>query len=357
MKSYASQRSYPSHKNKEGLPSGMGYILKLAASPEYQWIAAAGKNDSNYIHVIDPTTLKLLSICGENGKAHDSTICDLKGIESSLIASCSRDGTFKIWDVRTSTLPVWSQRISNDKQDAEVNAIDCNNSTIAVGKDSEIALFDLQTRKSHFCYNEMHSAPVTSLKFKPECQNLLVSGSEDSMLCVMDIFDLNNDDEGQSPSLAMNTENGVRDIRVFNDAIFAFSATETISVWNFEGAKLHEMQSLHEHPLITHDGSLGYAIDVFRSPDGSAHVLGGSSSGCLALLDIAERTDSIIATFRSEGVHTEVVRTALLNPSGQIFTGGEDGVLAEWVSQPDWNVTTSNFGPAQLEKKSKMAPY
>ena len=335
-------------------PKDSEYNLSLAINPNYQNVLCVGKSLVNYAKLIDKCTLRCLVSLG-GSFAHSATITDVRFFSETVAATTSRDGTFRVWDLRTPLGPAWTERLSTDSTDAEVNSI-CSNGDMVVGSccKSEVFLYDWRKQKKFFTYSEIHFEPVTTIDFLTGRANMLVSASEDGLINILNITDLDNDDQGQSPWVAMNTGNGVRDFTIVDSNIFAFSPVEGISVWDFSGNKIWGNESLRDHPLMAHDGSVGYIIDAHQVP-GMANpaILAGSSSGNMALFSINGDDLDLCASFDSPG-HHGVVR-ASLHHGNNFVTAGEDGQIISWTHS---DLSANLYQPTRDNQRPvRSSPY
>ena len=348
---YACKQTFPSTKDFRH----SGYVLHLASSGGA--LIAAGKSSTNYLHIIEKATFQLVTSLGGRD-AHSDTICDVEALDKFTAASCGRDGLVKIWDSRQPSREVWSCKAAHASKDAEVNALASSGDLLAVSSGSQAKIFDIRTKGLYHEYTELHSEAITGMQF--QSSRLLVTCSEDGMIAVADVYDLQNEDEGQAPLVAMNTQGGLRGLRVFDNTIFAISATESLSVWNLDGTPRSEfdtVEKIRSHPLLDIDGSMGYIIDIYDEPGVGYTVLAGSSRGDALLANISKPDLPVVASFRSEGGHTEVIRDAVRDEHGHIFTGGEDGKIIQWTLCDISATPSYSLGPSDINRKNRPAPY
>jgi WD40 repeat protein len=334
MAFYSQTACFPKAKD-----SGLGYVLNFAACVGSPHFATAGiKHSTNYISLIDTSRFSVCITLGQ-GSAHDSTICDLQMIDFQTIASCSRDGSFRLFDIRQPQDAIWIHQVSTCRSDAEVNSISVYETTLAVTVDSVIALFDIRQRKCFFEYSDLHHEPVTKLRIVDE--KILISAGEDGLINIVDYTDLKKDGDGQTPIVVMNPGEGIRSFSILNTLICSISSTEAVSIYNLSGEPYCDMvgqSSFRDNPLIASDGALGYILNVSVYDSGYS-VLCGSNSGTQALLDLD--TGRVIAGF-SDG-HSGVVR-ASMTLGDDILTGGEDGKIILWSCQSDLYIGVGSEG-------------
>ena len=348
---YVGKKTFPGQKQS----SQSGYVLHLTSSDSH--LIAAGKSTVNYLNVIDKSSFQLVTTLGGK-EAHTDTICDVDALGNSTYLSCGRDGFVKIWDSRQPLREVWSSKVSHAQKDAEVNAVAASGDLLAVSSGTHVKVFDMRTKALYHEYTELHSEPITGMQF--QSRNILVTSSEDGMIAVADVYDLKNEDEGQAPIVAMNTQGGLRGLRVLDDTIFGISATESLSVWRLDGTPLLNVGSgdtIRTHPLLAVEGSLGYIIDIFNIPGVGYAALAGSSRGDMILADLSKEDVPLIATFRSDGGHTEVIRDSARDDQGRLFTGGEDGKIIQWSLEEPSITSADGLGPAEATRRNRAGPY
>ncbi|KAF4707778.1 WD repeat-containing protein 89, partial [Perkinsus olseni] len=189
------------HADKKG-----GYVFRICLLPSSIAVASqqrVGARINSVIRVLDEATLAEISLLPA---CHDQPITDLQVIPGSQgqgLVSCSRDGTAKLWDLRSSGgQPVVTIAASNNKKDAQIFGASVNaDNTLAVGVDSEVLLYDINSGKKgpYFTYTDAHMDIVNCVKFHPTRTNLCMTGGEDTLINVLDVTDLHNEDDGQAP--------------------------------------------------------------------------------------------------------------------------------------------------------------
>ncbi|KAF4716619.1 WD repeat-containing protein 89, partial [Perkinsus olseni] len=287
------------HADKKG-----GYVFRICLLPSSIAVASqqrVGARINSVIRVLDEATLAEISLLPA---CHDQPITDLQVIPGSQgqgLVSCSRDGTAKLWDLRSSGgQPVVTIAASKNKKDAQIFGASVNaDNTLAVGVDSEVLLYDINSGKKepYFTYTDAHMDIVNCVKFHPTRTNLCMTGGEDTLINVLDVTDLHNEDDGQAPKVTISAEDSVRSVCAAGpagDLLVASTCTEKLQVWNAgtaqraaastgTGEELTDLASpvfdnyatvcletsgIREHPLLRAVGSteedvqLGYIIDV-----------------------------------------------------------------------------------------------
>ena len=332
----------------------LGYILHISSGQSNDYIAIAGKSSENYIELLDTRNLKCITRLNGSSGANSQTICDIKIHDENKILSCGRDGYLKIFDMRAGTQEAWSQRLSPNNTDADVNSLDISDRLVAVGVDANVMVFDIRRQTPYFKFGELHSEPVSSIRFYSN--DKLASGSEDGTVALVDLLDLKNEDNGQSPEIAFNTNDGIRSILICNRRFYVFSATESLSVWSSLGALECNFFNIRHHPLLSSDGSLAYLIGIVIE-DNQIEILAGSSSGRLLALDIAN-SDLPVKTFFEGNQHDGVIRCCLHQRNGMILTGGEDGILFGWSFKDKFEYCNRYINSKdKKDNKTRYLPY
>ncbi|KAF4710492.1 WD repeat-containing protein 89, partial [Perkinsus olseni] len=329
------------------------YVFRICLLPSSIAVASqqrVGARINSVIRVLDEATLAEISLLPA---CHDQPITDLQVIPGSQgqgLVSCSRDGTAKLWDLRSSGgQPVVTIAASNNKKDAQIFGASVNaDNALAVGVDSEVLLYDINSGKKgpYFTYTDVHMDIVNCVKFHPTRTNLCMTGGEDTLINVLDVTDLHNEDDGQAPKVTISAEDSVRSVCAAGpagDLLVASTCTEKLQVWNAGTAqRCLETSGIREHPLLRAVGSteedvqLGYIIDVqYDAANNRLYVVGGSTNGnvvCCELLDTATlATHGVFHTGLGDEGHEGVVRSAVLDTTrGSVFTGGEDGAVVRW---------------------------
>ncbi|KAI8610792.1 WD40-repeat-containing domain protein [Chytriomyces sp. MP71] len=148
---------------------------------------------------------------------HESSIEDLQWspAEESVFASCSADGTIRIWDVRTKN----KAQISWKAHGSDVNVMSWNRLTdylLASGSDNgEFSVWDLRTVAASAGSKALptpaasfhwHAKPVTSIEWHPaESSVLAVSGEDDQVT----LWDLALERDAEEEPMMANVAGGV----------------------------------------------------------------------------------------------------------------------------------------------------
>lgn len=309
--------------------SQTGYIFKLAVSGDEK-SGLVATQDRCLRHI----DLESLALKFEFQAAHESTITDIQPVSQGIWVSASNDGLCKVWDVRQPD-PVVSIKVSNDNRDAPVFAASVSSSgTCAVACGPEIHLFKFGEWKKMFTYTDSHFDTVSCLTFShlPGQADILVSGGDDGLVNIYNTTDLVNEDNGQCPMITFNTEDSVRSVLLTRKNLFAFSTTESVSIWDPQtgGRACPKMDEFRVHPLLSSEET-GWAYIVGVDAIGSK-LIAGNSEG--SLVEFNMNDSSVSRMF--DKTHSGVVRSCAYLTNGCILTAGEDGYLYEWSSSPSF---------------------
>ncbi|ORY41999.1 WD40 repeat-like protein [Rhizoclosmatium globosum] len=147
---------------------------------------------------------------------HTSSVEDLQWspTEESVFASCSADGTIRVWDIRTRN----RAQLSWKAHTTDVNVITWNKLTdrlIASGSDSgEFSVWDFRTVASNLSQKQpttpaasfkWHNQPITSIEWHPaESSVLAVSGADDQIT----LWDLALERDAEEEPMVANMKEG-----------------------------------------------------------------------------------------------------------------------------------------------------
>ncbi|KAJ3074788.1 ribosome biosynthesis protein rrb1 [Podochytrium sp. JEL0797] len=166
---------------------------------------------------------------------HSGSIEDLQWspAEESVFASCSSDGTIRVWDVRTRN----KAQLSWKAHSTDVNVISWNKLTdrlIASGSDSgEFSVWDFRTLSSAISTKspitpaasfKWHNEPITSIEWHPAESSVLAVSSADDQVTLWDLA-LERDAE-EEPMVASMKE-GVK-VEVPPQLLFIHQGQESV---------------------------------------------------------------------------------------------------------------------------------
>lgn len=263
------------------------------------------------IRLIDANQLRLTS-CLTGAHSAPVTSCSFLNHNSSILITSSQDGSIKLWDLREkaherpanaaarSTLQIAPS--GSREADMWALAVRGDDQLIAASFKNWIKGFDLrvicsgsaassvdgeQRTKGHkrskrlLWDMQVHGDVVAALQFHPRYPHLLVSGGEDSLVCMSDTTAAGRDgDSDSTPVACFSQERAVKGLSLVGpeaSCICIRSAMEDVGLWQVEGLKAHcndsagvvsvqrraEWLSVRSHPAIREGDSSGYVVDVF----------------------------------------------------------------------------------------------
>jgi ribosome assembly protein RRB1 len=134
--------------------------------------------------VVDP-----IPYTGHNGSVED---IQYSPTEESVFASCSTDGTIKIWDTRATSKH--GGMLSEKVHEMDVNVISWNTQVsflLASGSDDcSFKIWDLRAFKSTTpvgWFKSFHTAPISAIEWSPHDESVLCVSSEDDQISLWDL--------------------------------------------------------------------------------------------------------------------------------------------------------------------------
>lgn len=250
-------------------------------------------------------------------QAHSApvTSCSFFHKNHQLLVTSSQDGAIKLWDFRTqlhaSSWPalesvkvqvappgsrkadMWGLAVRGDDQvfaasfknsvrGYDVRAVCSGPRGNMVVRKEERQLSKYKRGKRLLWELQVHGDVVTALQFHPVHPNILVSGGEDSLICLCDTAALDGTDNNDvSPVACFSQERAVKSLSLLGpgaSCICICSAMEDVGLWQVEGldgycreaagqeVSVHrraEWLSVRSHPAIREGDSSGYVVNVF----------------------------------------------------------------------------------------------
>ncbi|KAJ1983380.1 hypothetical protein H4R33_004771 [Dimargaris cristalligena] len=292
-------------------------------------------------------------------KFHTKTIQHIQAVpgQPQALISASDDGRVALWDLRLATEthgpvqvftappPAYAQ--SKPSQAPAMLAADISRSghlLVAGTEYSEstleaaVSFYDLRQaadRSVVQVYRESHGDDVTQVKFHPLHHHILLTGSEDGLLC---LFDTQQADEEDAITAVGNTSSTVNRAGWFGPSaefIYSLSPLENFSLWSVQSDGLdpvHQWSDIRRFggPSWTPD----YAIDCHYNPRTQRlFLLTGSHEGQVQSFHVGA-DDVQLCQVLNHG-HAELVRAAIYSPDqAALISGGEDSRLTTWSNIP-----------------------
>ena len=282
-------------------------------------------------------------------------ITDLYQIDANQMISSGMDGTVKLYDVRTnnnnSSSPVMTMVLANKEQALSVS-LGFGNTLAAVGSHkSNIHFYDMrQSNTLVGSYVDAHTEEVTKVRFHETNHNILLSGSEDGLVC---LFDTQQPSEEAALVSVCNVQSSIRQVGYFaQDGIYVLTGSESMSLWHgptaqrlvdFSSSSPSYTTNLRTELSKQASMDIHYFIDAHHDPDkGLLQLVAGNDDGNIAIFVVSPT--NIIHTHTLLGGHRGVVRSISWPSPYTCITAGEDARLVEWNLHPTTTTTTNTQG-------------
>eukprot|EP00419_Tripos_fusus_P025781 CAMPEP_0172727850 /NCGR_PEP_ID=MMETSP1074-20121228/91905_1 /TAXON_ID=2916 /ORGANISM="Ceratium fusus, Strain PA161109" /LENGTH=378 /DNA_ID=CAMNT_0013555031 /DNA_START=56 /DNA_END=1192 /DNA_ORIENTATION=- len=323
------------------------YIFRLCCNCDNTLLAVA--TSENTVCILDPATLQ--PACGLQG--HTDMVEDLAFYQGSapLLASCSHDGSARLWDVRASPCAVRTFEVANSREVYSCS-VGRGDTALACTASEKVYLFDLAQGKRLCTYKECHTDVVNHVRFHPVRSTILFTGAEDNLIVALDTNEANED---QALLGIIPTDECVRSFTFVGpdrNTVCSASTLEDVRIWDLSeesfGSRRAEFVGLRDNPLLVTEESGGYVIEAFYDqPSGQVFVLAGAGdAGKVLLFRTTPAGMEPAAVFTSHGEssaqlqgHTGIIRSAICMPGGTILTAGEDSMLCAWREGPSLGTT------------------
>ncbi|KAH9609856.1 hypothetical protein KSS87_010783 [Heliosperma pusillum] len=355
----SSTSSFKRYALKNSIQTNFGddYIFQI--TPKEDWSSMAVSLSNNAVKLYSPETGQYLGECrGHTSTINEIAFGDSSANSSSLLHSCSSDGTIRIWDSRT------FQQVSvlhaGPSQEVFSFSFGGANNLLAGGCKAKVLLWDWRNKKQVACLEESHTEDVTQVRFIPGSQNKLLSASVDGLMCIFDTTgDINDDDHLESVSL------------------LTVSLLSVLFIWDWKEenaiADFQEARSMASNGWTRDD--IDYFIDCHSSSeDDRLWVIGATNAGTIGYFPVNYNNARAVGSPEAilEGGHAGIVRSIVPTSnlskqyvSKSIFgwSGGEDGRLCCWLSDETsdvnraWISSTLALKPTKTRKKVRHQPY
>lgn len=348
------------------------YVLSIASQPGDQTsscVAAALSNQS----IIQYDTHNN-QVVHRIEKAHDGPISEIcffpsdyyglganGGGPSNLLISASRDGTVKLFDLRSrSTSAAIISKLQLPNEQALTVSLGFGGTLAAVGTNkARISFFDFRYTSGNAPggqwmgnYVDAHTDEVTRVRFQtvsdPTSQQqktVLATASEDGLLS---IHDPSQPSEEAALVSVLNIGSPLRDIGFFGpsyEGVYALTGNETMSVWHWDSAQKisdcggHELRGLLTNAVVANHAA-NSEVDAVEYlvgcewktiPDSTSapalHLIAGNSLGDGYMFRVDANQITPVAQLK--GGHKGCIRDFCWS-TGRMITGGEDARICEW---------------------------
>ena len=298
-------------------------LSKNASNPPCLQHIVSGRVTTDVCCVDAESTLNLIDVNDlrcirtvQNAHASPVTSCCFFNNNSHVFITCSQDGSIKIWDFRQKSLSIpgkaeaeatlqvapagsqeadmWALAVRQDDnvfatsfknwvKGYDVRAV-CSNLGCAETAQGTNYSGNRKRAKKLLWDIQVHGDLVTAVRFHPLYPHLLISGGEDSLVCITDtsaLKSLSNGAEEIAPVSCFSQECAVKDLVLLGpeaSCVCIRSAMEDVSLWQVEGLAEYcsgagadgvnvrrraEWLSVRSHPSLREGDSSGYVVDVF----------------------------------------------------------------------------------------------
>ncbi|RFU31308.1 hypothetical protein B7463_g5038, partial [Scytalidium lignicola] len=266
------------------------------------------------------------------------------------IASCSADGTIKIWDAITGK---HMRTLEGHLAGVSTIAWSPDSKSLASGSDDKtIRLWDRATGKPYPAPLLGHHNYVYSLAFSPK-GNMLASGSYDEAVFLWDLRA-----RRQMRSLPAHSDPVVHEdnppvttVRFSPNGkyILAFTLDSCVRLWDYISGTCKKTYQGHRNLKYALGGTFGYGVGS-QEDEAEAFIVSGSEDGDIFFWD-AKTKEVIQRVSGHEGVVCWVDTSP--GPGGTVVSGGLDGTVRVWVDVPEEdqqeNTTKSNTLATNLD--------
>jgi len=362
------------------LSNDPAYVLNFAtqeSSAEYpQGLFAASISGTNEIKIYSKDTFcSLASLVGHSERV---TAIKFDLLNSDIIWSSSLDGTLRCWNIKEKTNHIFS------KKDIGYTALDvnCDGTILAVGMESidqdlieekekknssvTVEFWDIsemnesKTPKYISKFESIHSDDVTHIVFHPENPKIVVTGSTDGLVAVLNVT---THEEETDLIHTLNTESSVSTIGYFGPSlefVYVLTHIETFTIWKYmEGELLTDIIDLKKK--TSEYNNINYVVDcLYHKASQRLFLVGGTHCGRMEILHF--NLDVIEPYFTLSGGHSSIVRCIAFHGEC-LLTGGEDGMVCAWMAVQGTDadnkslVNASKKAKRKQKRKEKKKPY
>ncbi len=308
-------------------------------------------------------------------KAHEDNVTSLAFSAEGLLASSSRDGTVKVWDVNSGTLQtthrehsggvkcvafspdglmlasgdressvvLWSMATGETYKEfpgheGHVNSVafSPDGKTLATGS-HEIKLWDIASGTCQTLESPRPRRDSTVLAFSPDGHRLAVGGENADRIKIVDVK--TREIELEFPgldrvkkSLAFSPDGNT--LAVGEHTFAGILRDPKLILWNLASGK-------QRHLECPKSGVSSFAF----SPNGNYLAAAGNLGQIVALWDLRSGSSEPVAEFKG---HAGTVRTVGFSPDGRtLASGGHDGTIKLWPIEGNPPVSTFRGRPGE----------
>lgn len=360
------------------LSSDPAYVLGFASQKKFEQsnsLFAAAVSGTNEVKIYSKETF-----CSQGSlSGHEARVTAIKFdiLNSDIIWSCSLDGTLRFWDMEGSA---FKDNIVSQKDIAYTCFdINCDGTILAAGMEKietdsiedksqkkafvTVELWDISDIKKkspvRLCeFDSIHSDDITTIVFHPKDPKLLVTGSTDGLVTVLNV---SSTEEDTALIQTLNPESSVNIAGYFGSSLeflYVLTDIETFTIWKYmEGELLTDVIDLKKK--FSDCNKIEYVIDcLYHETSERLFLVGGARDGRIEVLHI--NLDMIEPYFTLKGGHSSIVR-CISYESGCLLTGAEDGMVCAWMELENVRDSSNKDGIKSVKKsrktKRKEKPY
>ena len=240
-------------------------------------------------------------------------------------------------------------------------------SLVAIGSESAVLVWDIRASTQSCLRWEVHTEPITSVRFQPGSATTLLSGSQDGLICA---FDCSQKDEDAAIATILNTESPIASVDFFGPCpsaqVYVQSSNETFTVWDLQkNSCLARFDSIirqvsdgdDESPMADGiDYILGCACDDISS---RLYLVAGEHSGSLHILAVESNELVVMSTLQGGTTSGHAADVRCFDwTSDCLITGGEDARLCVWSGAEEMDVSSASRSLKVTRRKERRAtPY
>jgi WD40 repeat protein len=319
------------------------------------------------LSMYDRATLRPIGAAGmaHGGRVHCVRHARLGASSAATFLSASEDGHIRAWDVgqglSRAAVDLAGPTDATMDDGCGLSGVDADGSgmLVAAGGESRVLLWDVRMGGRVLrSYDEVHTEACTAVRFHAGKPSMLVTGSVDGLLCLLDGTLEPDDDE--LILTACNPGDAVVHAGTFgawgeesSPHAYCVGGTDTLSVWNIESglnrgswadvckrSEQDDEEGAALQPVAPAGSGLDYMLDCVFWQAGAPTLLlvAGTHTGEVELLAVraGDSQPRPLALGGSEahcrraGHSTTVRACTLADAARNLYTIGEDGLICCW---------------------------
>ena len=265
-------------------------------------------------------------------RGHRGRVNDIKFLNQKLIVTGSSDGTIMGWDLEHGGKHVFKLEAYEEVRSVACSVLKGEPICVCGLEDGIVQIWSLKSKRMIGKFEESHMEAVTRIFFHPTMNHILLTASEDGLVCV---FDLSKKSEDDALMAVANTNSAVRRFGLMkSNLLWCLTSSEILSLFRIDDDGCEELKSFDE--IRDFDSTSGrctlsdYLVDcMFDDRTNSLLILAGDHTGHLKFMRLCDKGVVPMCTLPSRG-HTSTVRCVANLGRDLMVTGGDDGLLCVW---------------------------